>query len=141
MFFHKKEVVYQPLSVEVKKQKDEKISKDVRHGNKIDDNDAGSVEANPIEEVIQEADKNDQWTNVTGKVMRYGRAVRKPSKYRDDLAAININYFHPLARDEDDDEADNNFNETALVRAGISDGIGNTSELNVMNFKRAMRTD
>ena len=128
--------MYQPLSVEIKKQKGGKIGNDFHDSNKIDDNNAELRDANPLEQVSQEADNNVQWTNVTGKVTRYGRAVRKPLRHRDDLAAININYFHPLAQYNDD-----NFNETALIGAGIGDGIGNISELNMMNFKQAMRTD
>jgi hypothetical protein len=94
-------VVYQPLSVEVRKQRSEKLSNNLQYGNDDDDEDAGSVELNPIEEVSQETDRNDQWISVTGKVMRYGRAVIKLSRYRDDLDAIHI---HPLDQDDDDNE-------------------------------------
>ena len=114
--------MYQPLSFE-RRTKDEKTDNDFEVSNKVGDYNAGSVELDPMEQVSQETDNNEQRTNVTAKAINYGRVIRNPSRYWEGMAAININYFHPLSQDDDDDDDDDDENDTFVEAAMIGAGI------------------
>jgi hypothetical protein len=74
----------------------------------------------------------DDWTEVTS---RSGRTVRPPQRLIEEMAALAVtsNYYAELA-DEDDDEY-------GLVGAGLGGGFDVTTELHVMKYKQAMKSD
>ena len=94
-----------------------------------------TTDAEDEEETTEVVNEVAEWAEVTS---RTGRTVRPPQRLIEEMAnlARTTNYYSSLI--DADDEEDEEF---GMVGAGLGGGFDVTTELHVMKYKQAMKSD